>query len=239
LATLLSFAAGCVNGAGFLSFGILTTNITGHFALFAQKLVSGDDMVALCLLALVLSFLCGTSISSMVINKMGTDQRYSYLTPLLIETLILIGMSMHQHMFNLADYHNYYYGALLLFGMGLQNGTVSIISGSVVRTTHLTGMFTDLGIELGAAAGAKHKNLDVLKQRIYLRLIIITCFLSGCASGAWLFLHLHFKAFLLPATVLVAAMLFDVFRISTLRLYRSFRLRKKHAQPSALNSHAE
>lgn len=36
----------------------------------------------------------------------------------------------------------------LLFAMGLQNALVSMVSGSVVRITHLTGTFTNPGIEL-------------------------------------------------------------------------------------------
>jgi uncharacterized membrane protein YoaK (UPF0700 family) len=42
LASLLGAAAGFVNAAGFLAFSVLTTNVTGHAALFAERIALGD-----------------------------------------------------------------------------------------------------------------------------------------------------------------------------------------------------
>jgi len=46
---------------------------------------------------------------------------------------------------------------ILLFSMGVQNSLVTQISNSTVRTTHLTGLFTDLGIELSQLFFYKRK----------------------------------------------------------------------------------
>jgi len=40
IATVLSFSAGIVNVAGFLAFNQLTTNVTGHFALFINEVAN-------------------------------------------------------------------------------------------------------------------------------------------------------------------------------------------------------
>jgi uncharacterized membrane protein YoaK (UPF0700 family) len=60
-----------------------------------------------------------------------------------------------------------YFAGSLLFAMGMQNAMVSMISGSVVRTTHLTGMFTDLGIELAEANRYLKKINAGLKAKSY------------------------------------------------------------------------
>jgi uncharacterized membrane protein YoaK (UPF0700 family) len=52
---------------------------------------------------------------------------------------------------------DYTIAGLLLFAMGAQNSLVTRVSQSVVRTTHLTGIFTDLGIELSKMFFQKRK----------------------------------------------------------------------------------
>ena len=65
----------------------------------------------------------------------------------------------------------------LLFAMGLQNSLVTRISDAVVRTTHLTGLFTDLGIELSQLFFHRYKDQkDKLFSSIKLRLTIINFF---------------------------------------------------------------
>jgi uncharacterized membrane protein YoaK (UPF0700 family) len=64
---------------------------------------------------------------------------------------------------------------LLLFAMGLQNSLVTSISNATVRTTHLTGLFTDLGIELSQLFFYKLKQQrERLISSIKLRFTIIS-----------------------------------------------------------------
>jgi uncharacterized membrane protein YoaK (UPF0700 family) len=74
------------------------------------------------------------------------NEKYSYVIPTAIESIILFGIAVfgeHLIMQN-SDFIAY----ILLFSMGLQNSLVTKISNATVRTTHLTRLFTDLGIEL-------------------------------------------------------------------------------------------
>jgi uncharacterized membrane protein YoaK (UPF0700 family) len=64
---------------------------------------------------------------------------------------------------------------LLLFAMGLQNSLVTSISNATVRTTHITGLFTDLGIELSQLFFYKLKEQrERLISSIKLRFTIIS-----------------------------------------------------------------
>jgi len=102
--------------------------------------------------------------------------------------------------------------------MGMQNAMVTMISGSVVRTTHLTGMFTDLGIDLSSLF-FQHRNKDGLKNRIGLRLAIIFFFLAGCVAGGYLFGILHYHTFFVPVVLLVVVMFYDYFRFRALKVW--------------------
>jgi uncharacterized membrane protein YoaK (UPF0700 family) len=110
--------------------------------------------------------------------------------------------------------------------MGLQNAMVSVVSGAVVRTSHLTGMFTDLGIELSALTLAEKTAKKQLRQKIILRLVIICFFFIGGVSGGFIFTYLSYATFYIPAGVLIIALFYDVFRVKLLRSVRKIRSRK-------------
>lgn len=59
LASLLSFVAGIVNVAGFFSVQRLTTNVTGHFAYFADEVVKQHFFTAGLYLLYIICFLLG------------------------------------------------------------------------------------------------------------------------------------------------------------------------------------
>lgn len=225
LAALLSLTAGFVNAAGYLSFFVLTTNVTGHVALLAEKLASGDSQAALVIATWMLMFFTGAFISSIIINIVGRNQRFAYTLPIIIELIILLLAANNVHWFSKTAYSNHFTAGSLLFAMGLQNAMVSMISGSVVRTTHLTGMFTDLGIELAASLFgiAKKKRSITLHRQIMLRLIIIGFFFTGCILSAYIFRYVKYQTFYIPAALLVSGMLFDISRIKTIRIYRKIK----------------
>jgi len=221
LATLLSLTAGAVNAEGFLGFSVLTTNVTGHAALFAEKVSLRDWKTSWVIALWMLLFLSGAFISSLIIGWIGKNQRYSYLIPILLELgiLITIGTIGSYYKKDLPGRQQAYAGSLL-FAMGLQNALVSMISRSVVRTTHLTGTFTDLGIELAQLTRIRSEGRAALKSHITLKMVIILSFITGALSGAHIFRLIHFYSFYVSASILVFALLYDVFRVNVKFYYR-------------------
>jgi len=209
LAVMLCLTAGFVNASGFLGFFVLTTNITGHAALLAVKLTEGDlravRMVALWLLL----FLSGAFCSSLYISKTN-----AYTLPILVEIVILSLVGYFGHTFDKTVVKTEYFAGSLLFAMGMQNALVSMISGSVVRTTHLTGMFTDLGIDLAAA----FMKFPKVRKKILLRCTIILFFLLGGIIGGFAFVRFHYHCFYIAGAVLIIAMFYDFFRVNMMLL---------------------
>ena len=214
LASLLGMAAGFVNAAGFLAFSTLTTNVTGHAALFAEKIANQDWGNARVVALWMFLFLSGAFSSSLIVSRTGRNQQYSYLIPLLLETAILLGVAISGHRYDESISSREIFAGSLLFAMGLQNALVTMVSGSVVRTTHLTGTFTDLGIELGQLLEKNRHDRPLLRSRIKLRLVIVLFFMSGALAGAYLFHAIRFKAFYLPAVILVFSLTYDILATS-------------------------
>jgi uncharacterized membrane protein YoaK (UPF0700 family) len=205
LASTLSFIAGTVNIAGVLSVATLTTNVTGHFAYFAEEIALKNYSKAITIIIYIMFFLLGAFTSNLLVElAMLKKPRIAHAFPMSLEILILVFVG-----FSTGIDPNYI-AYLLLFAMGLQNALVTHISQAVVRTTHLTGLFTDLGIELSQLIFYK-KDAEVkrLSRSIALRLSIIFFFFLGCVLGGLMYSTYHLRILVFAAFVLVIALLFD------------------------------
>ncbi|WP_282038768.1 YoaK family protein [Saccharicrinis aurantiacus] len=210
LAVVLSFVAGLVNITGLLSLDILTTNVTGHFAFFVQKVSQLNIRGGLVFLTYVSSFLFGSFISNLIMEFFRHNRKLNvYLVPILLEALLLIfiviiGLNMEEHSFVISN--------LLLLSMGLQNSFVTKISNAVVRTTHLTGLFTDLGIELAQLLFEKDKvKRREIQSTISLRISIIAFFFIGglVATILYINLGLGMVSLLLASIILILSLIYD------------------------------
>jgi uncharacterized membrane protein YoaK (UPF0700 family) len=214
-----------VNAAGLFAFAVLTTNVTGHAGLLAQKLASGDLRAARMVALWLVLFLAGAFFSSFCIGKTGQNKSAAYTLPITIEIIILLLVGSFGYTFDHSILKTEYFAGSLLFAMGMQNALVSTVSGNVVRTTHLTGMFTDLGIELYALIATPRNNIQGVKNKIMLRLIIIFFFLFGGIIGGYAYLKFEYYTFYFPAAVLVVAMFYDAFRVKFNKLMHRYKVR--------------
>ncbi|SDD45125.1 YoaK family protein [Niabella drilacis] len=222
LASLLSFVAGVVNVAGFFSVQVLTTNVTGHFAYFADGVVKQDFENALYFLLYILSYLSGAFVSSTLVEwTQKINPRYANAIPVFTEILLLTGVAL------LAPGTILHFAPLvactLLFAMGLQNAMVTRISDAVVRTTHLTGLFTDLGIELSQLFfWRKPEHRKKLKASVKLRFAIISFFFLGCVAGGIGFTWLHIRILFLAVICLLIGIIYSDIRYRLLLLKKNF-----------------
>ncbi len=227
LASLLSLVAGIVNISGVLSVKVLTTNVTGHFAFFSEDLSNKDYKIAVVYLFFILSFLVGSFTSNLIIEIVSRIKpEASYIFPIVIEIIILMVVGMFGVSSILGNSDGQIIACTLLFAMGLQNSLVTKASQSVVRTTHLTGLFTDLGIELSQLFFYKKRSEFIrLSKSIYLKLAIISCFFLGCLAGGFVYRSIELKTLLLAAGVLVIALFYDTIRFHYYNLKRIILLR--------------
>ncbi|MFB9052396.1 YoaK family protein [Formosa undariae] len=228
IATILSFVAGIVNVSGFLAFKQLTTNVTGHFALFIYDVANLEFWIGTIYFLYIFSFLFGSFLSSFLIEKFKESRQLNvFVLPTLIECLVLTSIGVLSNFIEL-KYPDLIV-CLLLFSMGVQNSFVTKISNAVVRTTHLTGLFTDLGIDISQLFFPKsHHNREKLKSQIKLRIYIILFFFAGGFIGGFLYSQLHFalNTLIFATLILLASLFFDDFR------YKIIKTRRKYTRKS-------
>lgn len=225
LALLLAGAAGTVNATSFFAFGFHITHMTGHVSEVGEALASGRWDAALVAGRMVFAFLVGAITAAALLDASRHRQRGRHTPALFVEmvTLGAVGLWAHEH--PNANEPTLLWG--LAFSMGLQNALVTRVSGAVVRTTHLTGVLTDIGIQLvrmvvwvrdgGRERGPRglwNKVLDLPSaeqfERTRLHLGLALAFLLGSMLGTVLFLHYGAPAMAMPCVVLMLVIALDV-----------------------------
>jgi uncharacterized membrane protein YoaK (UPF0700 family) len=123
--------------------------------------------------------------------------------------------------------------------MGLQNSFVTKISNAIVRTTHLTGLFTDLGIELSQLFFPEsHPHKEKIKATIKLRIYIICFFFLGGIIGGFLYsrLDLRLNTLILGAVILLISLFYDDLRYRLIRTKRKYKQRKKNCTQQCITT---
>jgi uncharacterized membrane protein YoaK (UPF0700 family) len=195
----LAFVAGAVNAGGFFAVGEYTSHMSGVVSALADNLALGKTALLFAGLGSLLAFFLGAATSAILINWGRRREAHSrYALPLMLEAALLLvfglmgaRLAAHGHIAATV--------ALLCFVMGLQNAIVSKASRSEIRTTHVTGLVTDIGIELGKlfywnrdqAAGGR---VTADRQRLALLSSLLAMFLAGGLAGAFGFQLLGFSA---------------------------------------------
>lgn len=222
LAALLSLVAGIVNITGVLALKTLTTNVTGHFAYFAEEIMRKDYAIAITFLVFTLCFLLGSFTANTIVEiVLQKRPRLAHVVPIALEIIILTSVALCFGTSSIYDMHGKMEAFLLLFAMGIQNSLVTKVSQSTVRTTHLTGLFTDLGIELSQLFFYKKPEQQAkLKTNIYLRLSIISFFFIGCVLGGYAYGYLQIRTLLIASLVLVIALFYDYLRLKFFAITR-------------------
>jgi uncharacterized membrane protein YoaK (UPF0700 family) len=214
---LLAFLSGCVNAGGYLACHRFVSHVTGFATLFGISLAQGKVDAAVGIMTVPAYFLFGVMISAYLVDKReheGKHPHYATVMLLVFACLMLVAVGGHYGFFSPFDgelrlKRDYFMLALLCMASGLQNAAVTTATGARVRTTHLTGITTDLG--LGLVRQHHHGISDSLrlKERKANRLRVgtIAAFAIGSAVSAAIFMELKFLGFLLPAALALYAAL--------------------------------
>ncbi len=191
-AWVLAFVGGSVNVVGLMSWEHQAiTHLTGTSSMLAAALAEWNLLKVSHWAGMICAFVAGAIVSGFIIQDSTLRLGRRYHAALLLESALLL-VSAHLLM---RDMNAGLYVAAA--ACGLQNAMVSTYSGSVVRTTHLSGMFTDLGIFLGH----RLRGLPMDERRFRLCFVIISGFIAGGIMGATLFRHLNFGSLLVPTII--------------------------------------
>lgn len=212
LACTLAAVAGALNTAAFESVGFFAANMTGNISSLSDHLAKINLSAGAFFLAIVFLFIAGSAFSALIINA-GRRRGIStiYAVNIFIEGLALMALGAAETGLTLTSP-----GALLVlslsFLMGLQNAVVTRISNARVRTTHVSGTATDIGIELAMLFDVLRRkepphNAPLYLERLRLHFYTVMAFLIGGVAGIWLFHWLgYFFLMVIGAGLLLLAM---------------------------------
>ncbi len=211
LGMTLAFIAGAINAGGFFAVAQYTSHMTGIVSAITDDIVLGHWSLVLTGLFALLSFIGGAMTSAIAINWARRNRLHSeFALSLLLESFLLLLFIVITHGLTRAHMRITITVFLLSFIMGLQNAIATKISHARIRTTHVTGMVTDIGIELGRLfywnrSTHKNEHHPVLadRQNLGIHLRILSGFIVGGISGAF-----GFKWYGVNAALLLSAWLF-------------------------------
>lgn len=213
MAAMLSLVAGIVNITSLLFGNMLVSNITGHFSFFSEQASLHHYARAGMYLAYILCFLGGAFICSLLLQKTARHKpRLRLVLPIFLELFLLLLIIEHRLLFPIPDhYQALIFPCILLFAMGLQNALVTVVSGSLIRTTHLTGLFTDLGIEMSQWLLSPDQSIrKPLQGKIFVKTVIIGGFFTGGLLGGLFYSALNIKTLYIAVVVLLITLLYEV-----------------------------
>ena len=200
LGGILAFNAGAINAGGFLVVHMYTSHMTGFASMLADNLVLGNMTLVLGALGTVLAFTTGAAVTAVMVNwARQRHVRSEYALPLLAEALLLLIFGLMGATLNRQTPFAVPLTVLVLaFTMGLQNALVSKISSSQIRTTHMTGIITDIGIELGKlfywnrTESPLESRVRANQIKLKLLLTLLAAFVLGGLVGAAGFRYVGF-----------------------------------------------
>jgi len=230
----MAFQAGAINIGAFMACHRFVSHVTGFATFFGYEINQADSSHALGMLVVPLFFLFGCMLSGQLVDirlKLHMRPKY-YITFGIIFFLncvvLTLGMLGFFGLFgeSLHLLRDYSLLVLLCFICGIQNGTITTVSKSTIRTTHLTGITTDLGLGIVRFLNRRRLSGEIENEvrANLMRAGIIFSFGFGSVCGGYAFNRMGYAGFVLP--VVTSGLLF------TAMVY--FQIRKTIVRPRKL-----
>lgn len=215
LGALTGFSAGMVNVISVILFFAFTSNVTGYYAILAQEISKGNWYQAAVVFMWIGVFFLGNFTSNMVIIHRGKRiSRYlAHAIPVFLEIMCMLTVGIYLEFFymNTLQETEVMVG-IMLFAMGLQNGLTASISNFAVKTTHLTGLTTDLGILLSMFTLKKFRKDKKLIEKAQLLIAIVASYLTGGILSGLLYYTIQNHTFYLVSIVLLLIVCYDFYK---------------------------
>ncbi len=235
LGAMLAWIAGAANASGFLVVHQYTSHMTGMVSTLADALVLQQQRLIWTTLVSLGCFLAGSVLCTLSIQWARRWRlRSEYALVLVIQAcLMLLFGILASRMFPKVALTLSMTAWLLCLMMGWQNAMITKLSHAEIRTTHVTGLLTDIGIGLGRCLGPELER--EARQRVLGKLavqgMILLMFFCGGVCGALVFQRVGVIATVPLALALLLMGLVPVW--DDLCLY--WRWRRMHQHDKALH----
>lgn len=236
----LSFKAGFLNAAGFLATGRFVSHVTGFGTQAGVSLAHEDYIFGIELLIIPLSFIIGSAVPAVILERNYDERKippYHYVQFLITASLVIIawlGISGWFGDFSTLedDFHDIFLIGILCFVCGMKNGLTTWASHGKIRTTHVTGLSTDIGLNFPKLFRRNKKSRFPEPRRVnYVRIATLVSFTFGSLIAAYVFPKLGYHGFLLPAAMSIVLLSISIIAYRRARHHEVIK-----AEPGALRA---
>jgi uncharacterized membrane protein YoaK (UPF0700 family) len=155
--------------------------------------------------------------------------------PFILEIMCLLFVGIYgQFYYQKTLEETEYLVALMLFATGLQNGLTASISNFSVKTTHLTGTTTDLGILFSMFTQKKFRKNGELVGRAKLLSSIMVAYVFGAVFSGLTYYYLEFRVFYVISLCLLVVIGYDAYKIHIRHFNTQYRYSKIYKKPTLM-----
>lgn len=217
----MAFFAGMVNVTAFLAFYVFSSNVTGYYAILGAEIADGNVYQIAIVFTWIFLFLTGSFVASLIVNRYKKRKKYiAFTLVVVIEILCLFAVGCYGVNFYAETLsETEVLVALMLFSMGLQNGMTSSISKFAVKTTHLTGATTDLGVLLAMLTQKSNRNNHSVIAKTKLLGITAISYLMGAVFSGLVYFEIGFYVLYITCALLFFVLIFNWIKASKVVLY--------------------
>lgn len=218
-AAMTSFAAGMVNVSSLVLFFSFSSNVTGHYAILASEIARGNLVRILTALGWIALYFVGSFISGTLMRRRAAAA-YSFrpaVVPVVLETVCLLAAGFYGHYFYAETLvETEILVGLLLFAMGLQNGMTASLRNFALKTTHLSGLTTDLALNLAQWLQVPEER-QLSAARMKLMLSIALGYVAGGTLSGFIIHYFRFWVFIFIALAMVVILAYSLLRTQWVR----------------------
>lgn len=206
----MAFQAGAINTGGYLACHRFVSHVTGFGTLVGEEAAAGNYGNALGMAAVPIFFIGGAMLSAFLVDRrIQTGRAPLYPVVMFLILVLTLGVAVLGEKGYFGQFgtalveRDHYLLAALCLACGLLNATVTSAFGAVIRTTHLTGITTDLGIGVIRVLAKSHKiqprNNEIRAN--WMRIGLISSFMIGSYLSARVYIQAHYWGFLIPGGI--------------------------------------
>ncbi|PIB34712.1 hypothetical protein BFP72_04455 [Reichenbachiella sp. 5M10] len=215
LGALTAMSAGMVNVTSVIVFFAYTSNVTGHYAVLAEEISKGNWYQAGIVATWILLFFFGGFLANfIIINVNRINVYYAHALPLILEIMCLLVVGGYLQFYYLETLvETEILVGFMLLAMGIQNGLTASISNSTVKTTHLTGLTTDLGMLFSMFTQREFRQKKHLRDKAKIQVSIMVSYLLGGIAAGVVYLQISFQVFYIVCVFLFFIICYDYFQL--------------------------
>lgn len=193
----LAFLSAGVNACYLIHLGASVSHLTGDVSKVALNVVQGHAALSLTIFNLVsatFGFVSGAALSGYFIHHPNVEFTRPY-----GRSVLAIGVCL------MAAHFAFDHAPIVSIGIaglacGFQNALATHYRGMILRTTHVTGLLTDLGTNLGM----RLKGHEIASWKLLVPILLLISFFVGSFAGCMVFLLFTSRALLLYAFIYIA-----------------------------------